>query len=56
MMQSLNPKSETYAQGQKMLNDMIIILEREEMLKMKEDPEYVPRKKMTYEEFLDDPF
>jgi len=32
------------------------MIEKEEYLYAKNHPEYVPKKKMTHEQFLDDPF
>ena len=49
MIQSLNPKSESYVDGQKVLNSLKMMLEQEEKTKIKEDPDYVPKKKMTYQ-------
>ena len=39
-----------------MLSSLVTMVEREEYMYQKAHPEYVPKPKMTHEQFLDDPF
>lgn len=55
-MNSLNPKSDSYEQGQKIIASLLIMLDKEDFMQSRIDPDHVPKEKMTYEEFLDDPF
>lgn len=56
MMNSLNPASETYQQGQKIIRSLLIMIEKEQEFREKNDPNYTKKQKMTYDEFMDDPF
>lgn len=50
MIKSLNPKSESYHQGQKVIKALLTMLEKQD-----EEEDGTPRRKMTYEDFVNDP-
>lgn len=54
MIKSLNPKSESYNQGQKVISALLTMLEKQD--EENEGEGASKRRKMTYEDFVHDPF